>query len=146
MLKKICMAPPCRNMYVKSRHHCPVSVSGPKLEPKRCVSSPLNSSDPLANTIARNTARFAPNKTCVSVIEDSLRTHGCRMTGCGMFSMSSPRCAASCCTHHWQIFLNVNGGICRPHRIQFAMLIQEYQQWSELWKGQQAKQMDDELL
>ena len=48
-------------------------------------------------------------------------THGAGMTRCGASSTSSPRCAASCCTHHWQIFLNVRGGSCRPHRMQFAM-------------------------
>src|SRR5579863_612960 len=78
---------------------------------------------------------LAPNSTCVSVMVDSRRAQGAAMTGCGAFSISSPRCAASCCTHHWQIFLNVKGGSCRPHRIQFAMLVKEYQQRVKLWKG-----------
>src|SRR5579864_2879404 len=78
--------------------------------------------DPLANAVARKTAMLAPKRTCVSVMVDSLRrAQGRVMTGCGALSDSSPRCAASCCTHHWQIFLNVRGGSCRPHRIQFAM-------------------------
>ncbi len=80
--------------------------------------------EPLASAMARKTAMLAPKITCVSVMLDSLRrTQGRVMTGCRTSSDSSPRCAASCCTHHWQIFLNVRGGSCRPHRMQFAMLI-----------------------
>src|SRR5437660_6891951 len=78
--------------------------------------------EPLANAVARKTAILAPKITCVSVMVDSLRrTQGRVMTGCGTLPDSSPRCAASCCTHHWQIFLKDRGGSCRPHRIQFAM-------------------------
>src|SRR5579863_981491 len=50
------------------------------------------------------------------------RTHGARITGCGASSTTSPRCAASCCTHHWQIFLpKERPGSWRPQRTQFAM-------------------------
>jgi hypothetical protein len=48
----------------------------------------------------------------------------------GELSASSPRCWASCCTHHWQIFLpKVKPGSWRPHRMQFAMESKEYQQF-----------------
>src|SRR5207245_9093994 len=78
--------------------------------------------EPLANAVARKTAILAPKITCVRVMVDPLRrTQGRVMTGCGTLPDSSPRCAASCCTHHWHIFLKVRGGSCRPHRIQFAM-------------------------
>ena len=73
-------------------------------------------------TIAMNTITLAPRITCVREMLDSRLTHGAAMTGCTASSPSSPRCAASCRTHHWQIFFpNVSAGSCRPHRMQFAM-------------------------
>ena len=57
--------------------------------------------------IARNTATFAPNSTCVRVMLHSAR--GAVPTApesptASRYRAVSPRCAASCCTHHWQIF------------------------------------------
>src|SRR5260370_15406302 len=72
-----------------------------------------------------------PKIICVRPMADSPRlTHGLRMTGCGASSASSPRCAASCCTHHWQTFLpKVKPESWRPHRMQFAMVsISAYQE------------------
>src|SRR5215831_10974170 len=87
--------------------------------------------EPLASAIARNTATFAPKRICVRLNADSRRrTHGAGITRWVASSLSSPRWAASCCTHHWQTFLpKLRGGSCRPHRIQFAMLlVKDYQE------------------
>src|SRR3954468_5284913 len=85
------------------------------------ISPEIFMAERLANAVARKTAMLMPKITCVKLMLDSpRRTQGCRITGC-RFSTISPRCAASCCTHHWQIFLNESGGSCRPHRMQFAM-------------------------
>src|SRR5579864_4534353 len=75
------------------------------------------------------TITLAPRKTWVRLMLDSRRTHGTAITGCRTSSSSSPRCAASCCLHHGQIFLpNVSPETRRPHRIQFAIgLIKDYQ-------------------
>jgi len=89
-----------------------------------------------ASAIPRKTATQIPKMICVTPIVDSpRRTQGVRITGCGASSTISPRCAASCCTHHWQIFLpKEKPGSCRPHRTQFAMNTKEYQQSSEFWE------------
>src|ERR1700730_19217446 len=119
-------------MYVKIRHHWPDKVYGPALAPKCTITFPGKSiTEPLASTIAMKTITLAPNRTWVTVMLDSpRRTHGAGIIGCGASSDNSPRCAASCCLHHWQIFFpNIRGGSCRPHRMQFVMRsIKEYQQ------------------
>src|SRR5271166_1982564 len=89
-----------------------------------------------ARAMPRNTATQIPKMICVTPIVGSpRRTQGVRITGCGASPTISPRCAASCCTHHWQIFLpKEKPGSCRPHRLQFAMNIKEYQHLSEFWE------------
>ena len=84
-----------------------------------------------------NTATLAPKNIWVRLMLDSpRRTQGAAITGCGMAPESSPRCTASWCTHHSQIFLNESGGSLRPHRMQFAMgSVKDYQQLDRLWEG-----------
>jgi hypothetical protein len=84
-----------------------------------------------------NTATLAPKNIWVRLMLDSpRRAQGAAITGCGMFPESSPRCTASWCTHHSQIFLNESGGSLRPHRMQFAMgSVKDYQQLDRLWEG-----------
>ena len=68
-----------------------------------------------AKTMPRNTATLMPKIPCVTIIElDCDRSHGAVSTRCT--GRSSPRCAASCCLHHWQMFLpKLRPGSCRPH-------------------------------
>src|SRR5258708_5837436 len=76
-----------------------------------------------ANSMPRNTATLIPKKICVTTIEvDWRRSQGGASTRCTASSGSSPRCAASCCTHHEQIFFPKDKpGRLRPHLTQFAM-------------------------
>src|SRR5580698_1451644 len=106
------------NKHVSSRHHCPPTVIGPKFAPhatSACPGGLLSISPPIASVMAMNTATFAPKIACVTIIDDDCgRDHGA--VSIRWYGMSSPRCAASCCLHHGQIFLpKVKPGICRPH-------------------------------
>src|ERR1700690_425940 len=118
MLPAMCHKLPCTKMHVSSRHHCPLTVTGPKFAPHETSACPgglLNISPPIASVIPRNTATLIPKIACVTTIDDDCgRAQGAVSTR--WYCTSSPRCTASCCLHHWQIFLpKVNPGICRPH-------------------------------
>jgi hypothetical protein len=60
------------------------------------------------------------------------RCQGTGITGCRASSDNSPRCAASCCTHHAQSrFPKENGGSLRPQLEQLAMGINGVSQSSQ---------------
>ena len=78
ILRAMWMMPMCRKTQVRSRHHWPPMVSGPKFAPQ-CRSSPMvgSSIDTPANAMARNTATLMPKMACVTAIElDCCRCHG----------------------------------------------------------------------
>jgi hypothetical protein len=130
MLKKMCMTPMCKNIDVTSRHHCPASVSCAELAPHsincRVVGS-VTEAPPVAAPIATNTAAQIPTNACVTImVELAPPAQGTGMTGWNASSGSSPRCAASCRTHHSQILRSENGGSFRPHCVQFAISLRSW--------------------
>jgi hypothetical protein len=71
-----------------------------------------------------NTRTFNASRACVTIIpDDPAFAHGAGITGWTASSGSSPRCAASCRTHHSQILRKEKGGSFRPHCAQFAMYL-----------------------
>src|SRR6266700_2107710 len=117
------MNPICKNMLVTRRHQSPASVKRAEFAPQ-CSSSAVVGSviETPASAIPRNTATLIPKIPWVTVRPALVRIQGVGITRWTASCATSPRCAASCCTHQGHSLLRkVKGESCRPHWRHFAI-------------------------